>query len=52
MGQLNLKAQQAKEEISEMLSIFDNNKTNVAMNKRGEDIPPRLVLQYFPYNHL
>ncbi len=47
----NLKAQQAKERVSEMLSKHDNNKTNVAMNKRGEDIPPRL-LGYFPYNHL
>jgi hypothetical protein len=34
-----------------MLSKLDNNKTNVAMNKRGEDIPPRL-LGYFPYKHL
>jgi hypothetical protein len=34
-----------------MLSKLDNDKTNVAMNKRGEDIPPRL-LGYFPYNHL
>jgi hypothetical protein len=34
-----------------MLSKLDNNKTNVDMNKRGEDIPPRL-LGYFPYNHL
>jgi hypothetical protein len=47
----NLEAQQAKERVSEMLSKLDNNKTNVAMNKRGEDIPPRL-LGYFPYNHL
>ena len=34
-----------------MLSKLDDDKTNVAMNKRGEDIPPRL-LGYFPYNHL
>jgi hypothetical protein len=48
----NLKAQQAKERVSEMLSKLDNNKTNVAMDKRGrEDIPPQL-LGYFPYNHL
>ena len=30
---------------------MNKNKMNVAMNKRGEDIPPRL-LGYFPYNHL
>jgi hypothetical protein len=36
----NLKAQQSKEKVSEMLSKIDKNKTNVAMNKRGEDIPP------------
>ena len=47
----NLKAQQAKEKVSEMLSKIDKNKTNVAMSKRGEDIPPRL-LGYFPFNHL
>jgi hypothetical protein len=47
----NLKAQQAKERVSKMLSKLDNDKTKVAMNKRGEDIPPRL-LGYFPYNHL
>jgi hypothetical protein len=47
----NLKAQQAKKRVSEMLSKLDNDKTNVAMNKRGEDIPPRL-LGYFQYNHL
>jgi hypothetical protein len=47
----NLKRQQAKERVSEMLSKLDNDKTNVAMNKRGEDIPPRL-LGYFPYHHL
>jgi hypothetical protein len=34
-----------------MLSKLDNNKTNVAMNKGGEDIPP-LLIGYFPYNHL
>jgi hypothetical protein len=47
----NLKAQQAQGKVSEMLSKLNRNKTNVAMNKRGEDIPPRL-LGYFPYNHL
>jgi hypothetical protein len=47
----NLKAQQAKERVSEMLSKLDNDKTNVVMNKRGEDIPPRL-LGYFLYNYL
>jgi hypothetical protein len=47
----NLKAQQAKERVSKMLPKLDNDKTNVAMNKRGEDIPPRL-LGYFLYNHL
>jgi hypothetical protein len=47
----DLRGQQAKEKVIEMLSKVDNNKTNVAMNKRGEDIPPRL-LGYFPYNHL
>jgi hypothetical protein len=47
----NLKAQQAKARVSQMLSKLDNNKANVAMNKRGEDIPPRL-LGYFPYSHL
>jgi hypothetical protein len=47
----NLKTQQAKKIESEMLSNLDNNKMNVVMNKRREDIPPRL-LEYFPYNHL
>jgi hypothetical protein len=35
----NLKAQQAQGKVSEMLSKLNKNKTNVAMNKRGEDIP-------------
>jgi hypothetical protein len=47
----NLKGQQTKEIVSEKVSKLDKNKTNVAMNKRGEDIPPWL-LGYFPYNHL
>jgi hypothetical protein len=34
-----------------MLSKIDKNKTNVAMSKREEDMPPRL-LGYFSYNHL
>jgi hypothetical protein len=48
----NLKAQQAKEKVIEMLSKMNRNKMNVAMNTRGEDIPPRLLLGYFPYNNL
>jgi hypothetical protein len=40
-----------KGKVSKMLSKLDKNKTNVTMNKRREDIPPRL-LGYFPYNHL
>jgi hypothetical protein len=47
----HLEAQQAKERVSKMLSKLDKHKTNEAMNKRREDIPPRL-LGYFPYNHL
>ncbi len=46
-----MKEKKAKEKVSEMLSKIDKNKTNVAMSKRGEDIPPQL-LGYFPYNHL
>jgi hypothetical protein len=47
----NLKAQQAKEKVNEMISKLDNNKTNVAMNKRGEGIPLWLF-GYSLYNHL
>jgi hypothetical protein len=36
----NLKAQQAQEKVSEILSKMNRNKMNVAMNKTGEDIPP------------
>jgi hypothetical protein len=43
----NIKVQEAKKKVSEMLPKLDNNKTNVAMNKRGEDIPSQL-LGYFP----
>jgi hypothetical protein len=48
----NLKAQQAQGKVSEMLSKTNRNKTNFAMNKRGEDIPPWLLGYFSYYNHL
>jgi hypothetical protein len=49
----NLKEMEGPEKVSKMMSTYDNKKApNTHEKITGEDIPPALLLRYFPYRTL